>query len=71
MPVAEIGKVYTYNGKKYVACEVKNRMTCVGCSLLTNRCEADRPVKMMRDGLPYTCLDRIKRDCVIFVEVKE
>ena len=71
MQVAEIGKIYTYNGKKYLAQKPNGEMSCVGCSLFRNRCAADGHVRMMCDGLPYTCIDMAKRDCVFFVEVKK
>ena len=70
MPVAEVGKTYTYNGKKYVAQKEKNRMTCAECSLFRNRCVADGHVRMMRDGVAHTCVDGINRDGVIFKELK-
>jgi hypothetical protein len=67
MPVAEIGKIYTLNGKKYVACKANWKPLCIGCDLhITGGC-----TKMMRDGVAHTCIAEEERNDVIFVEVKE
>lgn len=66
MPVAEVGKEYTYNGKRYVARKHKGRIPCMECALSTfGGC-----TKIMRDGLPYTCYDEKEENDVIFVEVE-
>lgn len=67
MPVAEIGKEYTYNGKKYVACKAKKWQPCNSCDLYkTVGC-----VQPMRNGMPHTCIDSREVTDLIFVEVKE
>lgn len=72
MPVAEVGKIYEYKGKKYVACKAREAHCCDGCALYEEQQKLKTICpKMMSDGIPYTCIDEIDRDDVIFVEVED
>jgi hypothetical protein len=71
MPVAEIGKIYTYNGKKYVARKAQKPQDCAGCDLYAIYAPRHMACpKLMHDGLPHTCIDEKARNDVIFVEVE-
>ena len=71
MPVAEIGKIYEYNGKKYVARPSQETLGCDGCALLEEYAEKRFPCpKLIRKGVRYSCWERGERDDVIFEEAK-
>ena len=71
MPVAEVGKIYEYKGKKYVACPSPEVLGCDGCALLEEYAEKRSPCpKLRRKGVRYSCWERGERDDVIFKEAK-
>lgn len=71
MRAAKIGKIYTYNGKRYVACEAEDITSCKGCDLYAPPIDwYSACPRMIRNGKPYSCINKVERNHVIFKMVK-